>query len=145
MRKLFIKALIFFLSFLFFNTTSYGTEDINLDAFKIDNKQSIFNIKFDNMNINDIDEILENTSAKILKIIPKDKIYTAKDIIPNDENINKIITNAINTYKNLLIKNGYENESVYAELNGFEISNLILECNNNDLMKIGERVKYKLV
>lgn len=144
MRKLFLKILVFFLSFLFFNTSYYGTDEVNIDI-NTENKQDVFNLKFDNVNIKNIKNILEETNAKILKIIPKDKIYTTKDIVVDDEDIDKIIETAINIYENLLLKNGYENESVYVSLNGFEISNLIVECNNNDLIKIGEKINYKLV
>ncbi len=144
MRKLFLKILVFFLSFLFFNTSYYGTDEVNIDL-NTENKQDVFNLKFDNVNVKNIKNILEETNAKILKIIPKDKIYTTKDIVVDDEDIDKIIETAINIYENLLLKNGYENESVYVSLNGFEISNLIVECNNNDLIKIGEKISYKLV
>ena len=144
MRKLFLKILLFILSFLFFNANYYGTDEVKIDI-NSENKQDVFNLKFENINIKNLKNVLKETSAKILKIIPKDRIYTSKDIVPDGTNIDKIIESAIQTYEKILLKNGYENESVYASLNGFEISNLIIECNNYDLLKIGEKVKFKIV
>jgi hypothetical protein len=143
MKKLFINIFVFFLSFLFFNINSYGTEEVNLNL-NTNNKQ-IYNLKFNNININKLKTILDKTNVKIIKIIPKESIYTSKSILPSGNSISKIVENAINVYENILLDNGYVNESIYFSLNGFEISNLIIECNNVDLIKIGEKINYILV
>ncbi len=137
MKKLLLNIFIFFLSFLFCNVNSYGTYEFNRNNYI--NKDNTFNLEFDNLNILNVEELFKDLNIKILKVIPKDKFFTNKAIV--SENIEDII----NTYKNVLLYNGFDNEGMYSYLNGFKVSNLIVECSTYDIEKLSERINYKVI
>ncbi len=91
-------------------------------------EEGTFDINFFSFNVKDIPETFKDLDIKIISVTPIKELYKSNTLSVRGNSLKEITSNLIREYTGSLIKDGYEEEILYFEQQGFNIESMKIRC-----------------
>lgn len=134
---------VFFILFMFiFNLKSFNTIDSKVllyDELKPYVEEE-FKLNFYLFNIKDLKKIFKDLDIEIISVKPLNELYYSEEIEIEGDSLDKITSNLINEYSKIVKDLGYDEASLYFEINGFNIEQMKIRCLVKDLIELENRI-----
>ncbi len=134
---------VFFSAFVFlFSLRSINTIDSKVliyDELK-PYVQDEFDINFYSFNVKDLKKVFGDLNIEILSVKPLNELYYNKEMKVQGNDLDQMTYYLMTKYSSIVKDMGYDEASLYFEINGFNIEKMKIRCLVKDLMELEKRI-----